>query len=152
MATTDHAATELTLHLLQNPDGTDSDAYDLIARLCPRGAHDLVLLTLHLAQATADLLEEQCGDRNAAIEALQRHADATKTRVLHQPAGWTIPTLAPGPQLCTTNHTPEHADLAPCTDTAVWKVVEHWDNGGSFGLTLSFWCDTHLPAEHRPAA
>lgn len=71
---TTHAATQLTLHLLQTPNGTDTAAYDLITRLCPRGAHDLTLLTLHLAEAVGALLEERCGDRTIAIEALQRQA------------------------------------------------------------------------------
>lgn len=65
-------------------------------------------------------------------------------RVFHQSAGWTLPYLEPGPQTCTTNHTGQ----PPCTDTAVWKVGELHD----LSATVSFWCDTHLPAQHRPTA
>lgn len=145
MTHTERAATELTLHLLQNPNDTDTDAYDLIARLCPRGAHDLTALTLHLAEAVSTLLEEQAGDRSVAIAALQQHTDATKTRVHHNPNGWTLAALSPDPQECTTNHQP---GPDTCPDPAVWKVVELHDHGA----TLSFWCDTHLPAQHQPAA
>lgn len=70
--------------------------------------------------------------------------DDTDTRIHHNPAGWTLPTLDPNPQPCTTNHIPEPT---PCAAPAVWKVVEHHDRGA----TLSFWCDSHLPAEHQPA-
>ncbi|WP_060888681.1 hypothetical protein [Streptomyces scabiei] len=73
--------------------------------------------------------------------------DAPETRVFHSTNGWTLPYLEPGPQDCTTNHTPEHARLPLCTDTAVWKVVELYD----LHATLSFWCDSHLPPEHRLA-
>lgn len=69
---TSRTATELTLHLLQTPNGTDAAAYDLIAQLCPRGIYDLLPLTLHLAQAFGALLEERCGDRSTAIAALQQ--------------------------------------------------------------------------------
>jgi hypothetical protein len=69
-------------------------------------------------------------------------------RVFHQPAGWTLPYLEPGPQTCTTNFVPENAGQPPCTTTAVWKVVELHD----LSATVSFWCDTHLPAQHRAAA
>lgn len=74
--------------------------------------------------------------------------DTPEVRVFHHPTGWTLPALSPDRQDCTTNYTPEHADMPPCTATAVWKVVEH----RGLGLTLSFWCDNHLPTEHRPAA
>lgn len=63
------AAIELTLHQLQAP--ANADIYDLITRLCPRGVHDLLPLTVHLAEACGALLERDCGNRDAAIEALQ---------------------------------------------------------------------------------
>jgi hypothetical protein len=75
-------------------------------------------------------------------------AEAPEIRVFHRPTGWTIPTLEPDPQDCTSNFHREQAGQPPCTDTAVWKVVEH----RNFGLTLSFWCDTDLPTEHRHQA
>jgi hypothetical protein len=76
------------------------------------------------------------------------HTDDPEIRVFHQPAGWTLPYLEPGPQTCTTNHTPDNEGQPPCTATAGWKVVELYD----MHATVSFWCDTHLPAEHQPAA
>lgn len=69
---TSRTATELTLHLLNTPNGTDANAYDLITRLCPRGVYDLLPLALHLAEACGALLERECGNRDAVIEALQR--------------------------------------------------------------------------------
>jgi hypothetical protein len=77
--------------------------------------------------------------------------DDSDTHIHHHPDGWTIPTLEPGTQTCTTNHTPGADSRPPCTNTAVWKVVEHYDHDDSPGLTLSFWCDSHLPDEHRAA-
>lgn len=68
----------------------------------------------------------------------------TETHVHHNPAGWILQALSPDPQACTTNHAPEPT---PCTGPAVWKVIELHD----LGATLSFWCDTHLPAQHQPA-
>ena len=68
---TSRIATELTLHLLDTPNGTDAAAYDVIARLCPRGIYDLLPLTLHLAEGLGALLERQTSDREAAIEALR---------------------------------------------------------------------------------
>lgn len=64
------AAIELTLHQLQAP--ADADIYDLITRLCPRGVHDLLPLTVHLAEACGALLERDCGDRETAVKALQQ--------------------------------------------------------------------------------
>jgi hypothetical protein len=74
--------------------------------------------------------------------------EAPEIRVFHHPAGWTLPALSPDVQDCTTNHIPDRAGQLPCTALAVWRVVE---NHGMH-LTLSFWCDNDLPAEHRPAA
>lgn len=68
---TTRTATELTLRLLNTPDGSDAAAYDLITRLCPRGVHDLLPLTLHLAEAVGALLEREHG-REIAIETLTR--------------------------------------------------------------------------------
>jgi len=67
----------------------------------------------------------------------------TNTHTHHNPNGWTLPALSPHPQECTTNHQPQPT---PCTAPAVWKIVEL----RGLSATLSFWCDTHLPAEHRP--
>jgi hypothetical protein len=68
-------------------------------------------------------------------------------RVFHRSAGWVLPDYTDLAD-CTTNHIPERAGMPPCTNTAVWKVVE--DHG--MHLTLSFWCDSDLPEEHRHLA
>lgn len=74
---TTHAATQLTLHLLNTPNGPDAAAYDLITRLCPRGVYDLLPLTLHLAESLGVLLEREHG-HDIAVEALARqHATET---------------------------------------------------------------------------
>lgn len=74
--------------------------------------------------------------------------DAPEIRVAHRLTGWLLPYLSPDTQDCTTNHIPENEGRPPCTAAAVWKVVELYD----MHATVSFWCDTHLPAEHRPPA
>ena len=74
--------------------------------------------------------------------------ETPEIRVFHRPAGWTLPFLSPDAQDCTTNHIPENADRPPCTNTAVWKVVE--DHG--MHLTVGFWCDDDMPDEHRRGA
>lgn len=65
-------------------------------------------------------------------------------KVFHRVDGWTVP-YEPGTQTCTINHVPESEGRRACTAKAVWKVVEQ----RGFGLTISFWCDDDLPAEHR---
>ena len=70
-----------------------------------------------------------------------------EVRVLHRPAGWTLPDYTDLAD-CTTNHTPQNANKPPCTNTATWKVVELH----TMHTTFSFWCDTHLPDEHRHPA
>lgn len=141
-----HAAMELTLHRLTNH--APGAIYEEVVRLCTgAGSADLIEVAIHLADAMAAVLIKDTGSREDAIKALQQQL--ANTHVHHNPAGWTLAFLSPDPQSCTTNHTP---DGAPCADTAVWKVVEHHDHDNGPGLTLSFWCDTHLPDEHRPAA
>jgi hypothetical protein len=66
-------AIELTLHQLQAP--ADANIYGVITRLCPRGVHDLLPLTLHLAEACGALLERDCGSRETAIKALQQQLE-----------------------------------------------------------------------------
>jgi hypothetical protein len=66
-------------------------------------------------------------------------------RVRRNPAGWVLPDYTDLAD-CTSNHTPDNASRLPCTATAVWRVVE--DHG--MHLTITFWCDTDLPDEHRP--
>lgn len=64
------AAIELTLHQLQ-ATGIPT-VYDVISGLCPRGVHDLLPLTVHLAEACGALLERETGSRDAAIVSLQQ--------------------------------------------------------------------------------
>lgn len=68
-------------------------------------------------------------------------------RVFHRADGWTIGS-DPDAQACTINHVPEGHGQRACTATAIWKVVERHDSG----LTIGFYCDTDLPAEHRAKA
>lgn len=70
---------------------------------------------------------------------------APEIHVRHNPTGWVLPDFTDLSD-CTTNHIPANAGQLPCTETAVWRVVE--DHG--MHLTISYWCDGHLPAEHRP--
>lgn len=89
--------------------------------------------------ATLDLeVVEDLDGANGAGEA------APEVRVLHCADGWTL-RGEPAPEACTSNFHREQDGRPVCTEPAVWKVVEHHD----FGLTLSFWCDTDLPAEHK---
>jgi hypothetical protein len=67
--------------------------------------------------------------------------------VQRKDSGWTLPFLSPDVQECTTNHIPDY-DGPACTDTAVWKVARVHPG---LRASIGFWCDTHLPAEHRPA-
>ena len=74
--------------------------------------------------------------------------EAPEIRVARRPAGWLLPYLSPDVQDCTTNHIPENEGQLPCAAVAVWKVVELYD----MHATVSFWCESDLPVEHRPAA
>lgn len=75
--------------------------------------------------------------------------EAPKVRVSHQAGGWTLPSLSPDVQACTSNYTSEREGMLPCTAAAVWKVSELYDD---LHATFGFWCDDDLPAEHRHAA
>lgn len=68
-------------------------------------------------------------------------------RIAHRPTGWVLPDYTDLAD-CTTNHQRQQDGQPPCTDTAVWKVVEDY----GMHLTIGFYCDADLPAEHRPAA
>ncbi|MFI5684651.1 hypothetical protein [Streptomyces sp. NPDC051636] len=65
---TRRAAMELTIHQLQSPN--TPDVYEVLNRLCPGGVHDLLPLTVHLAEAAGELLARECGSKEAAIESL----------------------------------------------------------------------------------
>ena len=68
-------------------------------------------------------------------------------RVHHRPAGWVLPDFTDLAD-CTSNFHRAQDGREPCTATAVWKVVE--DHG--MHLTIGFYCDADLPAEHRQEA
>ena len=68
--------------------------------------------------------------------------EGPEVRVFHRAGGWVF-SFEPGVQPCTITRRPEGRQ--DCTDTAVWKVVE---NHGMH-LTISTWCDGHLPDERR---
>ncbi|MFG6295786.1 hypothetical protein ACGU38_10510, partial [Streptomyces rochei] len=68
-------------------------------------------------------------------------------RVGHRAAGWVLPDYTDLAD-CTTNYQRSLEGRPACTDTAVWKVVE--DHG--LHLTIGFYCDADLPAEHRRTA
>ena len=73
-------------------------------------------------------------------------------RVHHRDAGWVLPDYTDLAD-CTTNFHRQQDGRPPCTDTAVWKVVEeHTSADGYPMLTIGFYCDVDLPAEHRSQA
>lgn len=65
-------------------------------------------------------------------------------RVFHKAAGWVM--TGPQPEECTTRYHRERDGRPACTGIAVWKVVQ--DHG--MHLTIGFYCDADLPAEHQP--
>jgi len=66
-----------------------------------------------------------------------------EVRVFHRADGWVMG--QPDPEACTSNQFRQQDGRQPCTDVAVWKVVE--DHG--MHLSIGFYCDADLPAEHR---
>ena len=66
-------------------------------------------------------------------------------RVHHRLTGWVLPDFTDLAD-CTTNYRRQQDGQLPCTETAVWKVVE--DHG--MHLSIGFYCDAALPAEQRP--
>lgn len=65
-------------------------------------------------------------------------------RIGHREAGWLMRD-ATDFEPCTTNFLDGQV---ACIQLAVWRVVE--DHG--MHLTIGYWCDGDLPAEHRPQA
>lgn len=65
-----HKAMNLVLHRLRSQD--QAAAYDEIARLMrPDGIMNLMDVAIHLADAMAATLKDQCGSRQAAIRSLE---------------------------------------------------------------------------------
>ncbi|MGW5640308.1 hypothetical protein [Streptomyces sp. NPDC003832] len=75
-----------------------------------------------------------------------RDEAAPGATVHHHARGWLLPDYSDFAD-CTTNFHRQQDGRPPCTATAVWKVVE--DHG--LHLSIGFYCDADLPAEHRPA-
>lgn len=73
-----------------------------------------------------------------------RAKPAAMVRVFHRASGWAAPDFTDLAD-CTTNY--QQDGQLPCTETAVWKVVE--DCG--LHLNIGFYCDADLPTEHRAA-
>jgi hypothetical protein len=86
-------------------------------------------------ESTADESEDGAPDEGPTI------------RVRHCEDGWVLPDFSDLAD-CTTNHQRQLDGRPACTDAAVWRVVE--DHG--MHLTIGFYCDSDLPAEHRHLA
>ncbi len=59
-----------------------------------------------------------------------------RPELLYDPAGWPYPDR---PRLCGTQN------LAPCHQPPVWRTTRH----GRGYVQHGYYCDWHLPAEHR---
>lgn len=94
----------------------------------------------------APIGQYHCRYCGAMVMAGMPHIDyAPEVRVFRRDTGWA---MGGEPADCTTNFHRQQDGRPPCTDTAVWKVVELYD----LHATFSFWCDNDLPTEHRPPA
>jgi hypothetical protein len=107
-------------------DKLDEDTYVNLAEIA--GALDL------------DVCEDLDGANGDA-------ADGPEVRVFHCADGWTMGG-SQTPEACTSNHFRQQDGRPACEAAAVWKVVE--DQG--MHLSIGFYCDTDLPAEHRHLA
>ena len=75
------------------------------------------------------------------------HDESPLVHARHRDEGWTMGD-DPSPQECTSNFFREQDGRPPCTATAVWKVVEDY----GLHMSIGFYCDADLPAEHRNRA
>lgn len=141
-------------------EGREADEHAIAAVLESVGRAYAAAAVTRVAETLIDKLDEDTyvalGDIAATLDldviedldGANGTGEATPgVRVLHRADGWTL-RGEPGPEACTSNHHRQQDGRPACTDTAVWKVVE--DHG--MHLTLSFWCDTDLPAKHQPGA
>lgn len=93
----------------------------------------------------------ELSDASATLQRARLAADPADpwggpgVRVFHRGDGWTLPSLSPDVQDCTSNHFRQQDGRPVCAETAVWKVVQHHQTG----LSLSFYCDSDLLARHR---
>lgn len=68
--------------------------------------------------------------------------DDPNVRILRRQDGWILPDYSDYAGCCINAQPPNGPQ---CTATAVWKVVRDHD----MHQTLTWWCEQHLPAEHR---
>lgn len=88
-------------------------------------------------------------ERDEPVEADEPNIPAVQ--VFHRGTGWVMPDYT-DLEPCTTNFHREQDGRPPCTGIAVWKVVEHGTSVDGYPmLTIGFYCDADLPAEHRAA-
>lgn len=59
--------------------------------------------------------------------------------------GWTTPQPELAPKACTTVLPRRLAGLPACTELTVWRVEQY----GRGYVQSAYYCDEHLPAEHR---
>ena len=141
--------------------GREADAHAVAAVLEAVGRAYAAAAVNQVAETLADKLDEETylglGDTAATLDLdIVEDLDgangtgddpALEVRVAHRPGGWVLPDYTDLAD-CTTNFHRQQDGRPPCTDTAVWKVVE--DHG--MHLTIGFYCDTDLPAQHRKDA
>ncbi|MFD9630119.1 hypothetical protein [Streptomyces violascens] len=90
-------------------------------------------------------LHDECEPDEVDEDLVEDEETGPEVRVFHRADGWTV--QPPGPEPCTTNFHRRQDGRPPCTEPAVWKVVELDGLVGSIG----FYCDADLPAEHKQA-
>lgn len=73
-------------------------------------------------------------------------SEGPRVRVRRRAEGWTL--SGPAAEPCTTNHFRQQDGRPACTAMAVWRVVEDY----GMHLSVGFYCDGDLPAEHRARA
>jgi hypothetical protein len=144
--------------------GREADAHAVAAVLEAVGRAYAAAAINQVADVLTDKLDEETylelGDTAASLDLdVVEDLDGAngtgddpvlEVRVRHSAKGWVLPDFTDLHQ-CTTNHQRQQDGRPPCTAAAVWKVVE--DHG--MHLTIGFYCDADLPAEHRrlmPAA
>ncbi|MET9909746.1 hypothetical protein ABZZ74_23575 [Streptomyces sp. NPDC006476] len=117
---------------------------------------------LRLAHGGGDGCDWMCRDleRAAAVyEQLAADSPAAPpaedpgpvVRVFRRDTGWMRPDYTDFAD-CTSNFHRQQDGRPQCTAAAVWKVVEEHESADGFPmLSIGFYCDTDLPAEHRTA-
>ena len=121
---------------------TGSEAMRVNGERCGGACRDLAKI--------AAIYDRLIADGDPAL--VGRDEAAPAATIHHDARGWLLPDYSDF-AACTTNHFRQQDGRPPCTATAVWKVVqEHESADGYPMLSLGFYCDTDLPAEHRAKA